>query len=83
MFKIQMGQKVKCCITGFEGIVTGRADYISGCRQYLVQPKGKKNEIANSLWLDEDRLIVNKVEDLKSLKERNDGGPQINPAPIR
>ena len=39
--KTELGQKVKDSITGFAGIVTGRAEYITGCHQILVQPPVK------------------------------------------
>lgn len=76
-FKIALGAKVKDSITGFSGVVTGRADYITGCRQYSVTPKGTKGKVAESAWYDEDRL-------LKSIpKNRNIGGPQVDEAPIK
>lgn len=46
-------------VTEFSGVVTGRAEYSTGCRQYLVQPSiddaGKWQE---SHWFDEDRLLT-------------------------
>ena len=75
MFKIEMKEKVKDNITGFTGIVTGRAEYLTGCRQYLVVAKGKKDVRGNSEWFDEDRL--------HNGKPQNDGGPQTHTAPIK
>lgn len=55
--KIKLGSTVKDVISGFAGVVTGRAEYITGCNQLLVQPPLKKDgELANSAWWDEDRL---------------------------
>lgn len=74
MFKIEMEAKVKDRITGFAGIVTGRVEYLTGCRQYLIQPRMKKNETRSPepTWLDEDRLVAGKT--------KNPGGPQqFNP----
>jgi hypothetical protein len=34
----KLGQKVKCRITGFTGIVTAKIEYINGCIQYCVKP---------------------------------------------
>ncbi len=78
IFKIKLGEKVKDNITGFDGVVTGRADYITGCRQYLVTPKAIKSEFKSSVWLDEDRLLKKMPK-----KPLNNGGPQANPAPIK
>jgi len=77
MFKVAMKSMVKDVITGFSGIVTARAEYSTGCRQYLVQPKQKRGEngYPKSAWLDEDR-ICNSVT-------KNAGGPQQYAAPTK
>jgi hypothetical protein len=56
--------KVKDMITGFEGIVTGHADYVTGCDQYLVQPpveKDKPGGFIEPRWFDEKRLEIIEV----------------------
>jgi hypothetical protein len=35
-FKFDLGVTVKDVIHGFEGVVTGRCQYLTGCTQYLV-----------------------------------------------
>ena len=58
---IALGAKVKDKITGFTGIVTGYVTYISGCNQALVTPQvGKDGEAKDSLWIDEQRLDVDR-----------------------
>lgn len=57
-FKIEMGLEVKDIITNFQGIVGGRAEYLTGCNTYLVQPKSEKNKYPESTWIDEGRLRV-------------------------
>lgn len=39
--QIKLGQKLRCKVTGFEGIATARIEYINGCVQYCVKPKCK------------------------------------------
>ncbi len=80
MFKIAQGKKVKDSITGFSGIVTGRAEYITGCRQYLVSAKSKDGKRAECAWYDEDRLTG---LDLSRQAPEVDGGPQANEAPTK
>jgi len=63
--KFEMGSTVKCLITGFEGLVTGRCEYITGCDQYLVQPKVKDGSHVDGKWLDDNRLEKQDVEILK------------------
>ncbi len=57
---VELGSRVRDRINGFVGIVTGRADYLFGCRQVLVAPEdlpadGKHSE---SVWIDEDRVEI-------------------------
>lgn len=56
---IQLGQKVRDRVHGFEGIATGVVDYLTGCRQYLVVPPvDKDGKIRDAHWLDEARLEI-------------------------
>ena len=55
-FKFENGSKMKDKVTGLEGTITGRADYITGCRQYSLQPPLKEGDVPPAVWLDEDRL---------------------------
>ena len=52
------GTKVRDKITNFEGIVTGKASYITGCDQYLVQPPAKDWDYKDGRWFDSGRLTV-------------------------
>lgn len=66
MFAIELGVTVRDRVTGFEGRVTGRCDYITGCNQYLVQPPirddGKWND---ARWFDENRIEMTNAEALQ------------------
>ena len=57
-FNHEMGVHVKDAITEFKGHVTGRAQYVTGCNQYLVQPKCDKDKrkYPAAEWFDENRL---------------------------
>jgi hypothetical protein len=77
-FKIGLGSEVRDSVTGFQGIVTARAEFIAGCRQYIVQPPVKKDgSIPENNWLDEERLIVVKS---KQVQGKPTGGPQSIPS---
>lgn len=56
---IELGLEVKDKITGFTGIVIGKAEYLTGCNQYGICPTvdadGKKRDTE---WFDEGRLLV-------------------------
>lgn len=38
MFTFELGSKVKDLINGFEGVVTARLEFLTGCNQYCVNP---------------------------------------------
>lgn len=70
---VKLGQKVKDVITGFEGTITGRAQYLTGCSQGLVAPPiSKDGEHRDGHWFDEDRLAV-VSEEIVDLKVVNPG----------
>jgi hypothetical protein len=78
----KLGDRVRDEISGFEGIVTGRAEYLYGCVQVLVNPAEVKDgsPIAGT-WLDEDRTVPVVKEAFAppaSAKERA-GGPVTAP----
>lgn len=58
LFKYNLGDEVRDAISGFQGIVTARIDYITGCARYIVQPQtlGKDGEPHKSSTFDENTL---------------------------
>jgi hypothetical protein len=82
---INLGQKVRCTVTGFEGIATAECKYLNGCLQYCVKPKmGADGKMPDGVWLDVQQLEV--VEDGVRIKSRDGGGemsdkPKTNYAP--
>ena len=52
------GKKGKDIITGFEGIITGKVDYITGCSQYLIAPISVNNDAKENRWIDVDRVEI-------------------------
>ena len=72
---LEMNTKQRDVITGFSGVVTGRAEYLTGCRQYLLQAKSKDHKGGEAIWFDEDRLI--------GTFARNPGGLQQHQAPVK
>lgn len=57
IFKFDLGDSVCDGVTGFEGIVTARAQYVSGLVQYEVEPPvDKDGDMRGSAWISEVRL---------------------------
>ena len=80
---IQLGSLVQDKVTGFEGVTTGHAKYLTGCDQYLVSHKvdkqtGKK---IDGQWFDVNRLDVIKENSIK-LDTSEDNGA-MEQAPIK
>lgn len=56
-FKFNRGDRVKDRVTGFVGVVVSRADHISGCDTYGLQPEQLKDGAPQKCeWFDEPRL---------------------------
>lgn len=53
---ITLGCQAKDKITGFEGIVTGRCEYLFGCAQWGITPLAKDGEVKATNWFDEGRV---------------------------
>jgi hypothetical protein len=56
MGKIELGSKVRDRITGFEGVVTGRAQYLHGVDNALVEALTGNDGEQHSEWIAETRL---------------------------
>lgn len=81
MEKVNMGDYVTDKITGFSGIVTGMASYISGCTQCLIAPKvNEKNELPDTQWFDIERL--EKIGGGITLEEGKGGPSGREKAPV-
>lgn len=54
---MNLGKTYQDTITGFTGVCIGKCEYISGCNQVLLQPKGEKSDVRPaSEWFDVQRL---------------------------
>ena len=56
-FVFELGTIVRDRVTGFEGAITGRAQHLTGCNTYGLQPKEMKDgKPIEAEWFDENRL---------------------------
>ena len=49
---MKFGDKVRDKVTGFEGIVTGRVSYMTGCDQYAVTHEATAEGKTPCQWID-------------------------------
>lgn len=80
-FLYGLGKEAKDKVTGFKGVITGRSDFIAGCRQYCLTPPMKDDgTLPESKWMDEERLeLTGESVDVASTKT---GGPTGSERPI-
>lgn len=76
MFKHELGKEAKDKITGFTGIIIGRAQHLTGCNTYGLAPRkftdGKRPETE---WFDEGRIqITGTGISAKEVKGSENGG---------
>ena len=80
---LKLGSKVKDKITGFTGIITGKAEYLTGCNQYVVQPqcsKDNKGSYPEAQWFDEGRLtFIAKSMNKEDVKADENGSDYVAP----
>lgn len=59
MQKIHMRDKVKDTVTGFEGVVIGRTEWLNGCIRYAIQaPVTADGKLPEAEWIDDQQLEV-------------------------
>ncbi len=79
----KLGRTGHDAITGFVGIITGRVEYIIGCRRLQLTPSvGDYGAAAEPKWFDEARVVVEDVPPVE-LPPAETGPGFDAPAPIR
>lgn len=85
---IILGNKVKCLVTGFEGIATMKTEYLNGCAAYFVVGKVNDNHEVPELWIDQHKLKVSGkgiAEEVnkpaKAANGKTPGGPVLRGIP--
>lgn len=75
--RIQLGQEARDKITGFKGIIIGRADYLFGCAQYALTPKtNEAGEVKDTQWFDEGRIeVIGQGVAPEEVRVERNGGP--------
>lgn len=79
-FKFENGAEVVDVITGFKGFIVYRVDNITGCNQYGIQPKAKRDGSVEELkHFDENRLksTGKKATPLANAGQPKEAGPAL------
>lgn len=73
---VQLGDKAKDSVTGFEGICVARTEWLNGCIRVTLQSAklSKEGEPQEGQVFDEPQLVVTKARVVKA-GPRETGGP--------
>lgn len=55
---IALGVKARDVVTGFTGIVTGKATYLTGCDQFCLTTQVDDKHESKGNWFDENRIEI-------------------------
>lgn len=75
---ITLGSKVRCVISGLEGIATARIEYINGCVQYCVKPPVQDGKSVEAEYIDQQQLETVDGGVIERIKRTFTGGPASN-----
>lgn len=84
---LQMGDKAKDTVTGFQGIVVAKTTWLNGCTRVGLQSDVLKDGLPTEpQWFDEPQLILVEAQKVQA-GPRDTGGPipkpKRNPDPVR
>lgn len=72
------GKLCKDKVTGFEGVCTGRIEWMYGCDQYCLTPKvseDNKTKLNGGEWFDDGRVeVIEPYIDPEEVKVDKNGG---------
>lgn len=85
-FKFDLGDTLKEVMSGYEGVVMGRTDYLTGCNGYgLLSPKdviGKDKKKTEWVWFDETLLMKTNKKSFtfpnQEVRRPDIGGPELS-----
>lgn len=82
--RLQLGDKARHAITGFEGIVTARVQYLTGCDQVHLQPQGldKDGKTFDGHYYDEPYVDLIEAGAVPDRTPRRETGSDMAP-PLR
>lgn len=78
--KFELGQKARDIITGLEGIITSRTEYLTGCIHCGIQPQSLKDgKMIDPEWIDQSRLVLVDEGIREEYSNPETSGPEYNP----
>jgi hypothetical protein len=79
---IDLGDRVKDSITGFQGIVVIVSEYLQGCRRIVVQPEAlHEGKPVEPQYFDEPQLVLVKKSVVASENRAQPAPPAVDVVP--
>ncbi len=80
--EIQLGDRARDKITGFEGVVTSITYWLNGCRRIGIQPENLKDSIpVESHAFDGPQVeLISRADEPSEPEYEKTGGPAFKPA---
>lgn len=78
MHKFELGVKAQCKVTGLQGTLTARVEYLNGCVQYALTPKSDGIKYPDAVYLDQKQLEAVVPAEKVNVEQTDTGGLQIN-----
>lgn len=82
---IKLGVQARDKVSGFEGVVTARTQFITGCDRYSLTPPAKDGKFNEAVWFDEscieitgNGILPEDVTGNINGGPHNDGNPDLN-----
>lgn len=73
---VKLGDKVTDEVSGFEGILTGTAEFLFGCMRGGISPRvDKDGKMVDTQWIDMPQIKLVKAKEIET-GNRKTGGPQ-------
>jgi hypothetical protein len=81
MFAHKLGKIARDKITGFEGVITCRCEFLTGCNRYCIQPTELKDgKPLDSIYFDEAQIeIISEGISAQSVQGKEKGACSPNP----
>ena len=78
-----LGKQAQDKITGFEGVIVGRVEYLFGCVQYGIASKLVGGKVIDTQYFDEGRIEILGLGVMASHVQAKDPGGDSRDCPKR
>lgn len=74
---LELGKKARDTVSGWEGILTARYEYMNGCVRYEISAKDENGK-PEAFAFDEQQIVMVEAPPVEREPARRTGGPRDN-----